>query len=166
MVVCIKCGTLLVQENWYVSAMRIHHHLCKECSKQKARKQRKTHRTEILQQKKQYYQKNRSLILGQRHSEWVTFKEIVVAHYSNNTMACANPYNQHKEPYTDMRALSIDHINGGGGKQRKELFANRKLAGTHFYKWLIRNNYPIGFQVLCMNCQFVKRYENNELVRK
>lgn len=42
--------------------------------------------------------------------------------------------------------LSIDHINGGGGKHRREI-------GNGLYGWLKKNNFPPGFQVLCMNCQ-------------
>lgn len=42
--------------------------------------------------------------------------------------------------------LSLDHINGGGAKQRKE------TGGGGFYTWLRRHNYPAGFQVLCHNC--------------
>lgn len=57
--------------------------------------------------------------------------------------------------FGDIRALSIDHINGQGGKHRKEV-------GVHTYRWLKVNNYPSGFQILCMNCQFIKRIENRE----
>ena len=81
----------------------------------------------------------------------------VLSHYSSpNPPQCANPYGQHREPYTDIRALSIDHINGGGTK-------HREVIGSGFYHWLIKNNYPSDYQVLCMNCQFIKRKENNEL---
>lgn len=45
-------------------------------------------------------------------------------------------------------ALCLDHIYGGGGKERKELNSN----STHFWTWLERNNYPAGYQVLCANC--------------
>lgn len=43
--------------------------------------------------------------------------------------------------------LSIDHINGGGSKHRRELG-----GGSHFYHWLKKNGYPAGFRVLCHNC--------------
>jgi predicted restriction endonuclease len=46
--------------------------------------------------------------------------------------------------------LSIDHINGGGNKHRKEI-GNGKI-----YLWLIKNSYPEGFQVLCCNCNQAK----------
>lgn len=45
--------------------------------------------------------------------------------------------------------LTIDHVNGGGTKHRKEI---NKSSGSHFYKWLIDNNFPEGFRVLCFNC--------------
>ena len=33
---------------------------------------------------------------------------------------------------------------------------------TGFYLWLKRNNFPEGFQTLCMNCQWLKKEENRE----
>lgn len=42
--------------------------------------------------------------------------------------------------------LAIDHINGGGGKHRKE------VGTSKMERWLIRNGFPAGFRVLCHNC--------------
>ncbi len=42
--------------------------------------------------------------------------------------------------------LTIDHINGGGNRHRREC----KIGKMHL--WLKRNAYPPGFQVLCFNC--------------
>ena len=50
--------------------------------------------------------------------------------------------------------LSIDHVHGGGNKHRQSI---NTPSGTAFYQWLIRNNFPPGFRVLCMNCQFRSR---------
>jgi hypothetical protein len=47
---------------------------------------------------------------------------------------------------TTLEFLSIDHVNGGGSKHRKE------LNGISIYAWLKRNKYPVGFRVLCHNC--------------
>ena len=55
--------------------------------------------------------------------------------------------------FSDLRTLTVDHVNDDGSKHRKEL--NGKLI----YRWLIRNGFPQGFQVLCMNCQFIKRQD-------
>lgn len=47
--------------------------------------------------------------------------------------------------------LTIDHIEGDGRKHREEI-------GTDaIYRWLKKNNYPTGFQVLCFNCNDAKR---------
>lgn len=57
---------------------------------------------------------------------------------------------------TDLRVLSIDHLENNGGKHRKEVMSANK-GGSRFYAWLKKNNYPKSYQVLCMNCQFIKR---------
>lgn len=43
--------------------------------------------------------------------------------------------------------LGIDHIGGGGSEHRKAVGQSIRL-----YLWLKRNNYPMGYQVLCHNC--------------
>ncbi|KKN29274.1 hypothetical protein LCGC14_0845800 [marine sediment metagenome] len=75
----------------------------------------------------------------------------VFYHYSNGTMVCAHC------GFDDIRALSIDHINGGGEKARR----GHGKGGSE-YRWLINNGFPPGIQILCMNCQFIKRHTNNE----
>lgn len=44
--------------------------------------------------------------------------------------------------------LSIDHINGGGGKERK----NIRRSGVGIATWLVKNNFPPGYRILCHNC--------------
>jgi hypothetical protein len=60
---------------------------------------------------------------------------------------------------TNFKFLNIDHVNGDGNKHRKEIggtFANSKL-----YSWLIRNDFPSGFQTLCFNCNRGRWMNNN-----
>lgn len=45
--------------------------------------------------------------------------------------------------------MQIDHIAGGGRQHLKQI--NNQL-----YKWLKKNGYPKGFQVLCANCNMQK----------
>lgn len=62
--------------------------------------------------------------------------------------------------FSDTRALHLDHINGGGGKIR--------AAGGHglFEKWKMTRDQPevarATFQLLCANCNCIKRDENYE----
>src|SRR5665213_1668932 len=51
---------------------------------------------------------------------------------------------------TRLAFLSIDHINGGGRKHRKEV-------GSQFYHWITRNQYPPILRILCMNCNTAVR---------
>lgn len=81
-------------------------------------------------------------------------KLLVLKYYGNGKLACV------KCGFTDDRALTIDHINGGGSRHIKGLKLQR--GGSSFYHWLIKNNYPVGYQTLCMNCQLIKRFENKE----
>lgn len=58
--------------------------------------------------------------------------------------------------FTDTRALQIDHVNGGGCKER------RKTGGTRaIYAKIARGNIE-GYQVLCANCNWIKRSILNE----
>lgn len=48
--------------------------------------------------------------------------------------------------------LTLDHINGGGRRHQDELEAAGYTRGSGIFKWLADKNYPIGFRVLCFNC--------------
>ncbi len=62
--------------------------------------------------------------------------------------------------FRDVRALHIDHINGGGSKEHK------KYSGTSYYYHILKNPDPKKYQVLCANCNYIKRIENQECKRK
>jgi hypothetical protein len=70
----------------------------------------------------------------------------IIKHYSNGQMCCK--YCEKK----GTRFLCVDHINGSGGKERK------KIRSNIFYHWLIKNNFPEGYQILCWNCNSIKAY--------
>ena len=57
--------------------------------------------------------------------------------------------------YSDIRALQIDHINGGGSVHRNSFTSNK------VYMKYIREN-PHEFQILCANCNWIKKDELNE----
>lgn len=72
----------------------------------------------------------------------------VLIHYSKVDYPCCVDCGE-----WDIRCLSIDHINGGGTQHRKETG-----SGVKFYHWLEKNNYPQGYDTVCMNCNFRRRY--------
>lgn len=61
--------------------------------------------------------------------------------------------------FTDKRALQIDHIHGGGSKERKE-----RGFSVNFHRHVLLS-FLKGegkYQLLCANCNWIKRFENNE----
>ena len=55
---------------------------------------------------------------------------------------------------TERMFLSIDHVNNDGAKERRS--GKYSGGGSAFYNWLRKNDFPKGYQVLCMNCQIGK----------
>lgn len=64
--------------------------------------------------------------------------------------------------FSDVRALQIDHVNGGGAKELKT------LGGVGYWNNVIKSviNEEGRYQLLCANCNWIKRYENNEVRKK
>ena len=85
-------------------------------------------------------------------------KLMALTHYGGGKLACV------KCGFSDIRALSLDHIEGGGSKERAEQKRNHKrvLSGKALYRNLHLRGFPKGYQTLCMNCQFIKRYTHKE----
>jgi hypothetical protein len=53
--------------------------------------------------------------------------------------------------------LTIDHIDNNGAEHRRDIGnGSKSLGSSAFYRWLIKNNFPEGFQTLCWNCNRAK----------
>lgn len=66
--------------------------------------------------------------------------------------------------FDDIRALQIDHVNGGGRKDHRErgqLTIYRGIIKAHAHGENITD-----FQVLCANCNWIKRWENKETAKR
>ena len=61
----------------------------------------------------------------------------------------------------DYRCLQIDHINGGGSKEVREISSYSR------YKWIVDNieEAKNKYQILCANHNWIKRFENGEVHR-
>lgn len=49
--------------------------------------------------------------------------------------------------------LTVDHIHGDGKRHRQEMGG----LGKTIHAWLVRNNFPPGFQILCSSCNRSKQ---------
>ena len=129
-----------------------------EKQRERSREYYQENREKVLERVKLHYQRNKERIVkwhrnyadaGYR-AQWYLKKKLdILSHYSNGAIKCGHC------GFEDIRALSIDHIDGGGAP-------HRKMTGNDIYGWLKRNGYPEGYQVLCMNCQLIKRQVNRE----
>ena len=70
----------------------------------------------------------------------------ILQHYSRSLIPFCNCCGETTEAF-----LSIDHVNGGGNQHKKQV-------GRHeeFYRWIIQQGFPPGFQILCHNCNQAK----------
>ena len=133
MIDCSKCHTP------FTRTTKSHDHWCPQCRCEYNKQYNKQHKTQ------------RQILNATQHSK---LKLEVLQHVSGLTIP------QCKCGFKDIRALSIDHINGNGNIHRKTAVSS---CGNIIYRWLKQNNYPSGFQVLCMNCQFIKKTEDREI---
>ena len=51
--------------------------------------------------------------------------------------------------------LCLDHVYGGGKSHRVAMFG-RNAVQKRMYRWLIDNDFPAGFQILCRPCNASK----------
>lgn len=141
---CKDCGVEIVKDH----NSRI---LCKDCATKRRREicsksQKewyKHHKKEHLVNNKRYYDKNRDIIKRRTKAWLLNIRKEVLNFYGNKCQCCGE---------NRIEFLSIDHINGGGTKHRKE------ISHANIYVWLKRNKFPEGFQILCHNCNMSKAY--------
>ena len=91
---------------------------------------------------KKTYQRDRLKRLA-AHKKWrESIKNKVIFYYSDGKMCCKCCGE------TIPEFLTVDHINNNGTQERKTYTG----GGHHNYRFIIKNNYPEGYQILCYNC--------------
>jgi hypothetical protein len=61
---------------------------------------------------------------------------------------------------TEFLCLQIDHVNGDGARKRK---AKEEKRGLAFYRQILKEVPGENYQLLCANCNWIKRHTNNEI---
>ena len=142
MKICKRCKQQLAESEfpWLKSAKR-YATKCKPCFK-----------AYNSERAKQYHQKNRSKRLATMKERHKTNIRKVLEHYGNQCSCCGE-----KEKIF----LTVDHINNDGYRHRVNGSKN-STDTTHqnIYNFLVRNNFPTGFQILCYNCNAGKHRNN------
>jgi hypothetical protein len=109
----------------------------------------------LLEKMKEYQAKNKERISIMMHKRYLrnSIEErrknkegnhkrrlLVISHYGGECKCCGEKR---------IEFLEIDHIGGGGCKERKAL---KLHSATAWYRYVIKNNFPDRYRILCSNC--------------
>ena len=145
-----------------VKKYRLEHKL--EC-KVSGKKWRQNHKEEIRETKRKYGQEHKkrnyaslshcvqkALAENKKYNRirsrrfYIQFRSRTLEKLGNKCVKCG---------FSDPRALQIDHVYGGGRKEVTRL-------GTFFYHKKVLEDEKGNYQLLCANCNCIKRTENHE----
>lgn len=127
---CFSCKKFKPDQDFYFQIKKSKKYFFKQCKKC----ENLSHKAD----KEEYYKKN---------SEYLKAKEIeynrkrrleVIFGYGGACECCGE---------NRIEFLCIDHVNGGGTKERKLIGSGHQL-----YRRLIGAGFPSGYRVLCSNC--------------
>lgn len=106
----------------------------------------KLHKEEKKEYDNKYYEERRIEIRKKARLKSRLLKLEILTYYSGGQIRCECCNEK------EIDFMTIDHI--GGIRQKKLLGHNKNLGGSRFYRWLKNMKFPIGFRVLCINCNF------------
>src|SRR5882724_723797 len=125
-------------------------HKCKSCISQNNKQPDsvETRRNYIKRNKthlKKYYEnwniKNKNKLLETQKRFRINRKIEIINYYGGKCECCGEK---------ELDFLAIDHKNGGGTKHRNKI----GKGGGSMYYWIKKQNFPVGFRVLCHNCNW------------
>lgn len=95
---------------------------------------------------KQYRKKNPNY-----HSDWGAAKrKELVDFLGGHCKHCSN---------SDIRVLQVDHVHGGGIQESKRYSHNRRQFNNDILNGVLPKE---NYQILCANCNWIKRFTNKE----
>lgn len=105
-------------------------------------------RERIITRTRNYREKH----LGYNSNRARLIKIEVLTHYGGGKLACVVCGESR------LACLSLDHIANNGAEDRRTRVGKQR-GGFYFLKSIRDDNYPDGYQTLCMNCHFIKHWE-------
>ena len=92
-----------------------------------------------------WYQEHKEYAIAYAKQKRKELKAIVHNHYGNKCSCCGE---------SQPEFLTIHHINNDGAKHRKEISTWTAVM----YRWIIDNEFPSSFTLLCFNCNCALQY--------
>jgi len=135
---CFGCNTEKPLSDFYKNSARKdgHQTRCKQCFKEYGQKYAKVWRERHKDYVREYQRKLRR--------KW---KLKAIKSLGGKCVKCG---------FSDFRALQIDHIERSTEKEK------RRMGNTEYYKQIILESQSGKYQLLCANCNWIKRYEKGE----
>ena len=143
----VQCKKCLIQDSEYQKTTReyrIANNLCITCGKYLGEDFDRQMCDEHSKKRSEWYVN--SPTRKKDRARRIERKKLVLAHYGGKCVGCGED---------GWAKLAIDHMNNDGNQHRKKI----NKHGSTFYKWLIDNNFPEEFQVLCHNCNWQKYHD-------
>ncbi len=146
--------------------------------RERARQYYQGNKEKVKQQSREYYRLNRASILARMRARYYLLNNY--PELGGRNLLSLGELSEHQRGghrkrrlelinrmggkcircgFDDWRALQVDHINGGGAKDRC------KTASPLVYLKKIEEN-KADYQLLCANCNWIKKYENEESAQK
>lgn len=148
---CKKCGTTKPADRFYTHNGHSDglSSSCIQCTKEynhrhyhEVLKHDEEYKERVSEYARKWHKKNKkrnNKRVRDRHRE---LREACIKAYGGACDCCGE---------TRYEFLAMDHIDGGGRKHRKKV-------GTKIVRWLVKNEFPEGFRVLCHNCNAALGY--------
>lgn len=108
------------------------------------------HRRKYFQE---YWIKNKLNILKQRIIYRKKYRKILINLMGGRCVICK---------FSNFRALQVDHINGGGNKEINSLGRSKYIYTLFRQYHENKKQFFKKYQLLCANCNWIKRYNNKE----
>jgi len=86
-----------------------------------------------------------------KKEQWHKLRKLVIEKYGGKCVHCGEGR---------IGCLVMDHVNNDGAKERRERFKN---GPSGLYIWLKDNPVSSNYQILCWNCNWLKRMEGKSL---
>lgn len=135
---CTKCGEEKPASEYYMRSAGYANAECKACTKVRSQTHRHANLEKYREHDREYGKWKRDVI-----------KNAVFEKYGGFKCVCCGE--------TEKLFLTLDHINNDGAADRRKIAGRQTAAGYVTYRYLFRNNFPSGYQVMCANCQHGKR---------
>lgn len=101
---------------------------------------------------KEYRRKNRELINQKARDKCKKVRKEVIEALGGKCLFCG---------FLDIRALQVDHKYGGGCKEKRKLATNGTVFNEMVLDTIRRGDDK--YQLLCANCNWIKRVTNKEI---